>query len=321
MATQPTDDSKALFRLIADGEWHSYDDVRDQIALQVPPGRALRKYEERLRGSRAFHQTRNPTPELSEDEKIFFGAKACAQIAISSWVGRGLLKRNDVDGGKFIRIKPGFKSYGIPIETPEDPQKESAAAPKGPDEAEGYPEVHPSDSELPQTRPAPPDEVSERGESQTGAEVTEEPPTRFIDPEPVRRIIATPDGWTVEGMEPIGADDAEPVEEKPSPAVTVLDMVSCDSCGLLVMDPTAHERWHEDQKQAFEQNAMALFDEVALRTLFSDEIGHNLDKFQLGMEQYLNARFEHVERRLEALRTPNWASNRWTDGDVRKDNR
>lgn len=317
MATPPSDDSRTMFKLLNErpGEWYPYEELRDAIAATVPPGRAIRKYQERLQSSRKIHQPVNPAPELSEDDQILYGAKACAQIAISSWVGRGVMRRQDVDGARYIKVKPGFRSYGINVNSSES-QEAEPEVPKGPENAEGYTDPPPTDSEPFEAAAAPAEERTEQD--------AEEPPTRFMDAEPVRQFERTDEGDfrrveepVISRLEPSPWDKALPREQKPE-IVTLSDIQECPECGLGVVDQARHEAWHEAQKPAFEQNAMALFDEVTMRTLLGDEIGRILDRFQLGMEQYLSDKFAELEELIQAQRRPSWQGSRWTDGVVRK---
>ena len=84
MATPPTDDTRQLFKLLADGGWHSYEEIRDEIARAVPPGRALRKYQERIDYARKQKGDPEYDTDLSEDDRIYYGQRSCAQIVITS---------------------------------------------------------------------------------------------------------------------------------------------------------------------------------------------------------------------------------------------
>jgi hypothetical protein len=329
MATPPSDDSKAMFRILSNrpDEWWPYEELRDAVATTIPPGRAIRKYQERLNSSRRTHSTAKPAPELSEDEQIFFGARACAQIAISSWVGRGIMRRQDSDGKKWVRIKPGFKTYGITVNMSEE--TEASQDPKGPENAEGYTDLPPGDSGPSEGQPRP---------AEAAAEPTVEPgQTAYTDPERSHKFLreGERDGWMPEEWkEPVispvlegplaelASEEAAFVPDEQStperPPVTVSDLRECPECGLQVVNQVRHDAWHEAQKQPFEQKEMALFDEVTMRTLLSDVMGQSLDRFQLGMEQYLSGRFAEVEEMIQALRRPVWQGTRWTDGVVRK---
>lgn len=115
MATPPSDDTRTLFKLISDGEWHRYEEIRDRIAEKVPPGRALRKYQERIEYKRKYSGDPTYDTSASEDERIELGAKACAQVVITSWKGRGIQHREHA-GQKWIRVRPGFRSWGLEAE-------------------------------------------------------------------------------------------------------------------------------------------------------------------------------------------------------------
>lgn len=155
MPTPPSDDTRTLFRLIADGEWHEYEEIRAKIAASVPPGRALRKYEERVEYKRKYKNDPAYDTAVGEDERIHYGAKACAQVVITSWKGRGLQSR-EVAGRKWIRIRPGFVSWGLEKEGIPGP----GAGGSEPSESAGEPSEEPARPEPAVPAPEAPESVA-----------------------------------------------------------------------------------------------------------------------------------------------------------------
>lgn len=138
MATPPSADTRTLFKMISDGQWHPYDKIRDAIAASVAPGRALRRYEERVAYKRKYSKDPDYDTAANEDERILLGARACAQSVISSWKGRGVQYRAFADR-KEIRLRPGFTSWGLqaegipaPASGNSEPSEDAAAPPDEP---------------------------------------------------------------------------------------------------------------------------------------------------------------------------------------------
>jgi hypothetical protein len=116
MATPPSDETKVLFRLLADGEWHLYDDVRNEIARLIPPGKGLRRYEQNVEYKRQYRQDPSYDTSLSEDDRIFYGQRMLAQAVITSWKGRGVIFTGDGSSEpKRLKIKPGAKPWGVEL--------------------------------------------------------------------------------------------------------------------------------------------------------------------------------------------------------------
>jgi hypothetical protein len=293
MATPPSDDSRTLFKLLSDGEWHGYTEVRDALARTVPPGRAIRKYEERLAYSREFLTGANgPQKNPTEDEKIELGQRACAQRIITSWKGRGVQARGE-GSEKQVRMKPGFRTWGV--DTPAG--NESGPGDPGPTEVTPEP-VEAADGEL--SQPQVPSVESEP--VQAAAETAAED---FIAPrEPYEPPVPTP----------VTPAESDPYAW-PSPKVSAEDLPECPECGLGVINQSRHDEWHASMKQLAERSEMALLDENAMRTLLGDVMGLVLDKFQDGMVGYLEERFADFDGKLlqvaEALLTQKRPSQRW----------
>ncbi len=130
MANRMSDEALELLRLLKDGKWHRRSDITAKLVARVPPGRALRTYENR-EGKRA-ERTPRVGRELSDDEKIASGAKA-----VVSWAFKGLKAnwlefetRGDFEYVRRRRV-PGRQATEIPADLEMDPpadEEESASA-------------------------------------------------------------------------------------------------------------------------------------------------------------------------------------------------
>jgi hypothetical protein len=300
MATPPSDDSKMLFRLLADGQWHPYHEIKAGVANAVPPGRAIRRYQDRLRQSRELrNQPASGEILRSEDEQIRLGAMSAAQVAMTSWKGRGIMVRGE---GQFkeVRVKPGFSLYGT--ENGEEPGAEAQEPGK---EGEGLPEVPPSDSEPSEERPDP-----------------VEAPSEFQpDPQPAEPVVAAldPEVAVIEPdliAEPIPQEFVAPTEETPVPddqsqTVNYWEIVSCPECGMGILDQPMHDRWHRDLKKVLEAPGSAFVDTETLRTLFEEVMRQGLARFQSGLQGYLDEEFSQVKQRIRTAGIPRSAPPRW----------
>ncbi len=277
MATPPSDDTITLFKLLADGQWHNYYDVKDALAATVPPGRALRKYDERYRSGRGGRNlaTESGSP-LSEDEQILYGARACAQSTISSWKGKALMFRGEAKD-KEIRVKPGFQgAWGI-----KQPAAEAAEPGK---EAGGYTEVPPTDSEPSEPRTAGVDEALRKLAENASAE-------------PAPSSVKLGDG----------SDYAWPPL---SPAV-VAERVGCGLCGLQIADQKSHAQWHVEQRQAQETLLSTVEASMRFASHFEKALHAILDQFQGNMQGYLDQQFTQLNAQFFALRHSNGPTSRW----------
>ncbi len=255
-----------MFKLLADGQWHPYEEIRDKIAAAVPPGRALRKYQERIERARRERNDPSYDTEANEDERIFYGQRGCAQIVITSWRGRGVQSRTD-GAKKEIRMKPGFQAYGIEVSPGQQDGSQGQGVSEGPPDDSEPSELAHAGSVLDEVASVPP-----------GAE-----PEQHDDPDPYY-------GYSGEPMT--------------TPNVTVSDCESCPSCGLLVVDEAQHEQWHKGVESSNTPSDMALFAESEIRSLLGDVMGQLLDKFQEGFQAYLDQQFEEVSAALRASRRP-----------------
>ncbi len=298
MATPPSDDTRSLFKLLADGQWHPYEQIRDELAATVPPGRALRKYQERVEYARKYKNDPTYDTSASEDDRIYFGARACAQIAITSWKNRGLEVAGNAEN-KQIRIKPGFKTWGIGTtmnDTEEESEDASSGSPGGGLDGDG------------ERDPAPP--PPQWREAQAGAglpqvEIVPEttpgrPQETASDPgDPGALDDADEYSWGADAQEALRGRRFT-ISETSQPVATT----ECQLCGAEVLDVSKHAEWHEQYiaRSAPEQREdMALFAESEIRSLLRDVVETVLDQFQENMVQYLSTQFAHVDAGIHLL--------------------
>jgi hypothetical protein len=305
MATPPSDDSRTLFKLIADGSWHPYEEIRDRIAATVPPGRALRKYQERVAYARQYKNDPSYDTSASEDERIYLGAKACAQIAITSWKGRGVQYSGD-GPNKQIRIKPGFKSWGL--------------------EAEGVGQPTPEASEGSEPGVEGADEAQQQEardwQSLLAAEEARDPKSAFWDVVEGRR--AQYNQLTQQYFRSLEQGDA-PNRPRPllriEPEVRELSAEEDQEAQRMFGPPEAtdSEQPGEElepvkepppipQERPLDRAEMALFNESEIRDLVAQEVAKQLDGFQGGMQEYLAEQFDQVRAQIAAAKAP---SGRW----------
>jgi hypothetical protein len=325
-----------LFRLLADGEWHNYQTVKFAIAATVPPGRALRKYQERLRQTRELRRDPNTEIYRSDDEQIRLGAAACAQITMTSWRGKGIIVRGE-GPDKEVKVKPGFKTWGLENAAGEgqDPGKEP----------EGYTDLPPRDSEPSETSALPAEEASEpEPEPQSAPEPDPEPVsepaaepamaeldalTVMQQPAPTDSVLLTgpePTQWVPPAGSPFAAPaperstteaTAEPIEAIPEPTegssqyVTNVPVQICPECTMAVVDLAEHERWHAELKASNAGKELALVDKEMLVTLVGDVMRQALEDFQVGMQDWIEERFAEVERQIFALRGTRTERTSW----------
>lgn len=290
MATPPSDDTRTLFKLLVDGEWHPYIQIREALAQTVPPGRALRKYEERYKQNR---KSQEPiVPPISEDEQIVYGARACAQITITSWKGRGIQHRV-VDQVKQIRVDPNYNGWGVIL-----PGQD-----RGDEKTGGSPEVPPEDSEPSTASPAVGNEPSaaQPDEGLAGAvnSVLDSLGRRRV---PLKVPERAPAAAASEAPEPA-------IPAAPSQSVTPPVGPSCEECGLVVSDQGRHDTWHARRAKELERPEMALLDREAMVTLMGDVMGQELEAFQKGMQGWLLQQFTQLAMAIGASQpTPSWLS-------------
>lgn len=285
MATPPSDDTRILFKLISDGEWHEYSVVRDRLAMTVAPGRALRKYQERVDYARKYKQDPSYDTSATEDERIELGRRACAQITITSWKGRALQTQGE-GPQKMIRLKPGFKTWGVefgggsPDPRPEDSEPSTVSGNTRNEASDfdgGLPDPdNPGIRRLEPVYEIPSGElVAEPGRSMTAVEILE-------------RLDGSGDGPLADILDP------RPDPGEPSQSVTVDGHwnVAAGAHG-----PTPH-------MATSTRPDTALLSESEIRHVVGELIETALDKFQAGMQEYMESRFEQVNAHIGALRMP-----------------
>lgn len=295
MATPPSDDTITLFKLLADEQWHPYFEIRDKLAKSVPPGRALRKYDEAYRMGRTQRKQEPTGSPLSEDDQILYGARKCAQVTISSWKGKGIISRGE-GADKEVRIKPGFQAWGV------------SSAPETPQKPEGSTEVPPQSSVASESRPDRLDEESPPSPAQPEPAVRENvPEVSTVQPEPVEDVIAVPDPVSPAGPPP--SDYAWPPM---SPAVIATAGSGCTICGLQVGDLMTHGQWHEELDSSLREVRQGLEDQLRSASQIEEVFARVLDQFQGGMQGYLDQQFAQVNSQLFALRADHPPAKPWT---------
>ena len=81
---------------LADGEWHSFEEVREVASKSVPPAAAIRK----RRANAARQRVGHPRP-IPVAEEIAIGARDMAREAIRNLISTGAVERQ----GDRIRMK------------------------------------------------------------------------------------------------------------------------------------------------------------------------------------------------------------------------
>jgi hypothetical protein len=289
MASPPTDESILLFTLLSDGRWHKYSEIKKSIAVKVAPGRALRAYESRLNGMRKQRGDPMYNTKASEAERIDLGRLEVAQATVSSWANRGI----EVQGSgnyRLIRVKPGFKSWGLPT-----PAEASESDENGP----GVGRVTPGDSEPSEGGPAPGGE----GAGEPGATGVAEPGTPVPIPHApglVSSSSAVDVSWwsSPEGSSPSVIAEA-----------LVSRLASCPECGLLVGDFEIHKLWHARQEP---QNPSS--GPVPAQKIFEDL----LDRFQVGMQTWMLLQFSQLEAKVMGRKH---VPSKWRDGNPNRQGR
>ncbi len=281
MPTPPSEESMVLFKLLSDGQWHRYLDVLEHIARTVPPGKAIRKYEEKIEYKRRIRNDPHYDTPASESERIEYGARHLARVAINSWRERHALMQRGEKPETELRLKPGFKLWGVDSEDGEEAQSVV--------EGSGVPSPTPGDSEGLEAAAGPAEEVPATSAAEVAGIAD------LLPPEPVEQEPSPP--------------------EVPSPSVIAEGgLPSCEQCGLPVADEAIHKLWHEahdplDEASLLEQ--VQVFDSERLVTLLGDMVDRKLDRFQSGMEAWLRMQFVQLESMLRVHRRLN---QRWGDG-------
>lgn len=99
-------ESKTLLKFLDDGEWHPLAEIHERLCAAVPPGKALRRYEQH-EGKRVTKFGPRKGPELSDEQKIASGQRQIATDVIHSLAKRYVEVRTetgpDRDGHRFVR--------------------------------------------------------------------------------------------------------------------------------------------------------------------------------------------------------------------------
>lgn len=301
MATPPNDDTKMLFRILADGDWHLYDDVRDKIAISVPPGRALRKYQERIDYARRYRQEPDYDTDASEDERIYFGARACAQIVITSWKGRGVEYQGEGTMKRIRRIV-GFKTWGIEHLPPDSEAQEPEKAPEVPDPTPEHSEPSEPDA-APPDGPSEPDGWAELTNPDGEATVAVQHSPQHAEEQDAEQPIDA--GFM--SLPPLVDTDGSAYDwSLSSRSVTSEEPPTCPDCGSLVIDLDDHRAFHARYETPPDRPEMALFAESEISDLFSGVLSKQLDDFQAGMQTWLIQQFAQLEARIQRLGSTPW---------------
>ena len=112
-------EAQTLLRLVADGQWHPYEEIAQQVMATVAPGKALRRYEDRRAKRMAREPFRRRMAELSDQEKISSGRRLVSNRAFNSMKTRFI----DVEwrgGERMVRRRPQSVQETAPVLT--DPQ-------------------------------------------------------------------------------------------------------------------------------------------------------------------------------------------------------
>jgi hypothetical protein len=111
-------ESRTLLRLLDDDEWHPFEDIVNRLASTVPPGKALRRYDQREEYRRQHYGKERVHAELTEGEKIASGQRTLAVVAVHS------LRKRYVELNEErtqIRRRPGVSSGESSVPEPDQP--------------------------------------------------------------------------------------------------------------------------------------------------------------------------------------------------------
>lgn len=255
---------RTLFRLLEDADgnrrWHDFREIKERLATTVAPGKALRRYEERLSKRRERGGHAPMVNDVSEDEKVLYGQRLIADNVIQAIKRRWL----DVEhngggyGHKMIRLKPEVK---IPASNPTTNLPGGAEEPW--DDGDGEAGTEEPDDSL-----EPAEDALEPAEDALG----EPPPVYATGPPPMTRRQR---------------------HAARQPFV-------CRECGVMVPDPAQHEEFHAQfvRRDALAEagppeptppasHDVALFSESQVRRIIAEEVGLQLDAFQSGFQNWL----------------------------------
>ncbi len=150
-------ESKQLLRLLADGQWHLYDEIKEELMRLVPPGKAWRNYQLREEARVARHGPRT-RGEPDQAEQIRSGQLTLATQAFNS-MGHSYIEFKD-EGGllgeRYVRLRP--EHHGTLVE-PDPHDEPPPPAPAPPPQAGERTELHLPDAVLVQIRDVLADEI------------------------------------------------------------------------------------------------------------------------------------------------------------------
>lgn len=132
MAPSTSPAGRELLKLLADGEWHPFDDIVAALGAIIAPGPALRKYERREANRQRIHGAPRVRPELSDDDKIASGRLVFASEAISSYKKRYVEIAQDPDGNRMLRRRADAPVSPLPCIDPAAAAPSTTPAPTTP---------------------------------------------------------------------------------------------------------------------------------------------------------------------------------------------
>ncbi len=205
-------EAQTLFKLLSDRAWHEHSDIKERLARTVAPGKALRKYEDRIERRRELNSNAPMVTPPDQDEKIRFGQRLIADRVIQG------LKRKylefDSNGGGFgrrmLRLKPEVE-IPVPLSRPLGAtetvvqEREDDDADLDPAEAE-EPAESPAEDVVSVADPvlapagAPDPEAALLAEGVPAAEPFKDEVALFSEPQ-VRRMIAEEVGKQLDGFQ------------------------------------------------------------------------------------------------------------------------
>lgn len=247
---------RTLFRLLedpsGDRRWHDFRDIKERLANTVAPGKALRRYEERLAKRRERGGHAPMVNEVSEDEKILFGQRLIADNVIQA-IKRKWLDVEHNGGGfghKMVRLKPDVK---VP------PSHPTTTLPGGSEE--------PWDDGEGDEVPEEPDEADEPAE-----DVLAGPRTAYATEPPPLTVRQRQAATQPYSCRECGVLVPEPAVHEEFHA----QFVRRDAIAEAVPEPTPPVN-----------RDVALFSEAEVRGIIASEVGLQLDAFQSGFQTWL----------------------------------
>jgi hypothetical protein len=131
LADRSREVTREILKLLRDGEWHKREDVVRAVLHRVPPGKAIRFWQRARLNSRTANARKvlseqefkdwlasapeaqqdweNPHRPISENDKIFHGARAYVTDALTA--SKRIERKTDENGVKWVRRVPMNPSY------------------------------------------------------------------------------------------------------------------------------------------------------------------------------------------------------------------